>query len=315
MRKSGKTIDDEIDARLTLLAQTHINQLRHADEIRKDTVQELRELIGGIMRDITSRLADYSYNLIYEEIPECIVDARSIHVLSGPLKCRLKCEAGGGYKSGYLYTESGNKWQKVDGTVIEASNEAVFETRNVSGYAVLAVSAPAGGYAFDSHWAKKDIVYFINRIDVSDIYGNVQNINPDLKVSVKEAVKLAEKAVRRKTGEYKEVDVAEIARDMGMGDTINTGAPDKNLTREEMAGLVVRIYCVRAGISEKNFRPGRIVNIEDEADIAGRYYRDVLIAIDLGLMSTDSEGYFHPQRSVSRAEAFVILNRLMDMFN
>ncbi|GLX68620.1 S-layer homology domain-containing protein [Paenibacillus glycanilyticus] len=97
----------------------------------------------------------------------------------------------------------------------------------------------------------------------------------------------------------------------GYGDTFKPGA---GITREELAALAVRAVekaAVETGVALAPSGEGG--GYIDERNISGWAEDSVSKARQLGLLIGDKDGSFRPQESVSRAEAAVLVIRLLDL--
>lgn len=93
------------------------------------------------------------------------------------------------------------------------------------------------------------------------------------------------------------------------GLTDNRFAPDRTMTREEMAALAIRVYERLSG-KQLPAAPAKPA-FQDESAISGWAIRDVQLAAALGLLQGGADGKFAPQGLLTRAEsAQVILNVL-----
>ena len=95
----------------------------------------------------------------------------------------------------------------------------------------------------------------------------------------------------------------------GYGDTFK---PDAAITREELAALAARAGAkVSGGTGSETAQTDG--DYRDAAEISSWAVDSVSMAKQLGLMIGDADGRFRPQEGVSRAEAAVIVFRLIEM--
>ncbi len=86
--------------------------------------------------------------------------------------------------------------------------------------------------------------------------------------------------------------------------------PDQPVTREEMAVLVMRILQA-AGIELQQIRDG--IKFQDDAQIAGYAVDAVRSLNEAGLIQGHDGGRFAPKSSTTRAEAAVLITRILDL--
>ena len=79
------------------------------------------------------------------------------------------------------------------------------------------------------------------------------------------------------------------------------------ITREEFAVMIMNARVVRKGQYDTTYRNGVFADQDDISDYA---LSPVLGAHKLGLMKGDQNKYFHPQGTLTRAEAATVIVRL-----
>jgi hypothetical protein len=87
-------------------------------------------------------------------------------------------------------------------------------------------------------------------------------------------------------------------------------APERNITREEMAAMLIRAKGYADGINVEDLKLDESIHFEDEdtvSDWAGAF---VKLAVGDKLMEGRTATDFAPLASASRAEAVVVLKRL-----
>jgi len=82
------------------------------------------------------------------------------------------------------------------------------------------------------------------------------------------------------------------------------------MTREEMAYILALVYQNRSGISFNNYSATNRLNISDSADINKKYYKAVVLILDLGIMELDSYECFNPSELVTNYEALEAIANL-----
>lgn len=94
-------------------------------------------------------------------------------------------------------------------------------------------------------------------------------------------------------------------------DDLDTGDLKQTCTRQEMAMMLVRAAYLKNGEVAQNLLP--IESIADYNSIDKRYQQYVRQAFSMGLIAgVDSKGTFSPRSSLNRAQAAVVIYRLID---
>lgn len=110
--------------------------------------------------------------------------------------------------------------------------------------------------------------------------------------------------VPKKSWYYGSVQAA-VQLGIADGTSVNTFAPKKSITRQETAVLIVR--AMKQADSWSGINP--VFN--DTGDIAEWAIDSVVIIQELGLMKGDENGKFRPNDSLTRQEAAVMINRVL----
>jgi len=154
---------------------------------------------------------------------------------------------------------------------------------------------------------------FLSRYDVTGIFNITgKNLFLDRTVSLKEAVLLYE-MIMGKTAEYQGLSIKEKAQKLGLDSIINTSAPAGDLTRQEAAGLVIKLYSVKTGANYASLRPAKRISIKDENSIKSKYYNAVAVAVENGIMELNDGMRFEPDKPVTRGELLVYLSRALNL--
>lgn len=90
-------------------------------------------------------------------------------------------------------------------------------------------------------------------------------------------------------------------------------APNQNITRQEMAVMMVRAMSLKQSIKAKDIN-GTLSKYKDQGEIATWARESVAIAIEQGLMNGVSETTFSPKTNATRAQSAVIMYRFYEKF-
>ncbi|WP_052410262.1 S-layer homology domain-containing protein [Paenibacillus durus] len=112
------------------------------------------------------------------------------------------------------------------------------------------------------------------------------------------------------TGKEWYADSIAAAYERGIVKGVNAGSfkPQQQITREEMASMIIRAYQVKAGISAAYSEQA---SFTDSSRISGWAKNDVAAAVSLGLLKGKDGGRFVPKENATRAESAQALYNLI----
>lgn len=84
--------------------------------------------------------------------------------------------------------------------------------------------------------------------------------------------------------------------------------PNKPITREQMAAMIIRAYKVKTG---KSYEASKQHAYQDRKHISGTFLKDVDAAYELGFMSGYGNGQFGPKQTATRAQAAKVIYSLL----
>ena len=227
------------------------------------------------------------------------------------MQTRLFFTGGQGLKLPYVCYDTVNSWQKVSADTVCTANTLTFNAAKTGKYVILLAQDAAGGVP-DSCWAKENIDKFLSKYDLSDVFiGIDKSFAPEDTVSGKEMILLYEKLLD-KSGESVGLDVRQKAMSLELDSIINYNNIMGNITRQEMAAILVRIYSVKLGVDSESLKTGKNIFIKDEVQVGGKYYKYVLLVIDRNMLTIDSNANFNPRSFMTCAQVITALVLLLE---
>jgi hypothetical protein len=149
--------------------------------------------------------------------------------------------------------------------------------------------------------------------DLSEIFdGFEHSARPDRPVTAREAVLLFEK-VSGWTGAGTVPDIGARARKMGLDKYIDTGKLNRNISRQEIAGILFLLYSAKTGMNTEYWKPSSVIWILDESNIDENLWRPVVFSIECGILGTSNGGYFYPKQEISRGDLCAAVSRLLQL--
>ncbi|QEK13099.1 hypothetical protein FQB35_12645 [Crassaminicella thermophila] len=171
------------------------------------------------------------------------------------------------------------------------------------------------------HWAQKDILYLGEKGIVSPKQNNLYK--PNDKITRAEFAEFVVNVLGLQTKPYEGIfkDVKENTNKAvyieaafregivkGLGD--GNFQPNRTIKREEIAALVMRAYEKKGNLHKIKQLP--LLSFVDQKDISSWALKDVKGAYELGIIKGRDTGEFAPKDFATRAEAAVMIMRLLE---
>lgn len=220
----------------------------------------------------------------------------------------------------YFYNEETKEWEYIGGKV-DTENETIkVELPQFSIYGVMEYYKTFND--IDIPWAKKQIELLASRHIINGV--NDISYAPHHKISRAEFAKLLVNALNLKASDnvisfndieegkwYTEAIQTAASLDIvkGYGDSFN---PNGEITREAMAVMIIR--ALKQVDTEGNYTFDDL-NFSDAKTISNWSKNEVGIAAEKGLITGVSEADFAPKENATRAQAAVIIYRLLDLLD
>jgi subtilisin family serine protease len=224
--------------------------------------------------------------------------------------------------SAYYYNEQNQAWEKLGGRV--NGRMVTFSTEHFSMYAVM--EQPKQKSAFhdlEGHWGAADIEWMaerkiINGVDAGVFAPDRQVTRAEFSAMLGRALGLTEKGEARPFSDvaidswYHDAVYQAFQAGIVEGTDKASFAPDKTITREQMAVMVMRALEYASGEKLQSSSISPVSAFKDTADMAEWARPYIQAASSAGLLNGKSDGSFHPTSATTRAEAVVVLKRLMN---
>ncbi|SDD78744.1 S-layer homology domain-containing protein [Paenibacillus sp. UNCCL117] len=219
----------------------------------------------------------------------------------------------------YRYDEPAHTWVFLGGE-LKKGNRFEFQTDTLG---LIAVFEENRSYSdIQGHWAES----YISIMTSKQIAGGVGEgkFAPDEQVTRAEFASMLSRTMNlQETASVPFPDVPadawyryDIAKAVSAGliEGLDNGSflPQATITREQMAAMMMRAYSLKTKIRQQDILLPPGSRFSDESDAADWALRSVRLADAVGLMNGAAGGAFHPKQTATRAEALVVLYRLMN---
>lgn len=258
------------------------------------------------------------------------VDAKPVTVFDKPLQVTLPYDPSKVKDPSklaiYYYDETAKAWQKVGGT-LSGNGTITVELSHFSKYAVLETLAQTRSFVdLEGHWAKKEVEEMAARGIVEGVAED--QFGPEQSVTRAQFVTLVSRALKLPEGDtsspFTDVERSEwygnhvyaaYRAKLVSGVEADRFAPNDLITREQLAVLMVNAYLYQKNMKLADIVVTQEVKFADEGTVSEWARSAVRVASALGLMSGDEQGRFNPAERTTRAQAAVVLYRLLNSSN
>ncbi|NQX62748.1 S8 family peptidase [Paenibacillus qinlingensis] len=222
----------------------------------------------------------------------------------------------------YVYDEAQGAWTPIGGS-LNADGTMTASLAHFSKYAVLEKQNETILKDIKDHWAQKEIENLAGKGIIDGI--DQDSFQPDTTLTRAQFVTIIAKALKLQQSDhaaifqdisadawYRNSVYAAYSAGIISGMSEQTFVPDAPITREQMALTMVNAYLHAAGKKLADIVTTQEVKYADEGTISTWARSYVRIASALGLLSGTTGGQFAPADNASRAQAAVVIYRLLD---
>ncbi|HKL10218.1 MAG TPA: S-layer homology domain-containing protein [Clostridia bacterium] len=221
----------------------------------------------------------------------------------------------------YLLDEETGTWIYVGGKVDPVNNTVTIVLDHFSTYGVMLYEKAFTDTA--RHWAASDIGVMASRHIANGM--TESTFAPEGTITRSQFATLLVRAIGLtlvdEDSAFGDVAAAEWYRQYvmtayraGLVNGMGGGnfAPESNITREQMAVMIMRAYNELKDVDYMNIATTAQVRFNDQTSIASWASHAVLIANDLGIINGMTADKFAPAENATRAQAIVMIKRLLE---
>ncbi|WP_171632151.1 S8 family serine peptidase [Paenibacillus plantarum] len=222
----------------------------------------------------------------------------------------------------YFYDEDQGAWTPIGGT-LNSDGTMTASLAHFSKYAVLEKQNETILKDIKDHWAQKEIENLAGKGIIDGI--DQDSFQPDTTLTRAQFVTIIAKALKLQAGSQTDI-FQDVSKDAWYQNSVyaaysagiisgmseQTFVPDAPITREQMALTMVNAYLHATGKKLADIVTTQEVKYADEGTISTWARSYVRIASALGLLSGTTGGQFAPADNASRAQAAVVIYRLLD---
>lgn len=263
----------------------------------------LGKIAEELVRDIEVELSRYLKNRIEGGggLHPVVVATKTIEDFERPMMARLFITNDtAGLKLPYVCYDGDRDWKKLSYNVAFLEDSIAFNAIKTGEYGLFVLNAALKDVP-DNHSLAEDINTLIFQYDLRDVFGSLEAFYPDDPVRINEVILLYEKVVGKDVLNLG-LSINQKANKYGLGSLLGIGGVSRNANRQEIAFVIMMVYSEKTGTRVESLLPGRYIYIGDEKEIDDIYFKQVLMTLDLGVMSLNPKGFFEPKKTVTRSE-------------
>lgn len=237
---------------------------------------------------------------------------RDITVFGAPATASLSASSGKGVKLPYVLYDDSAAWQKLSSNAAQSGSSVKLNLIKTGKYVILTAQADIGDVPA-GYWAESYINTLTSKYDLSDVFTGINNgFMPENKATCTEVILLYEKVTGR-TSEDAGLDIRQKTAKLGLDNIISSNSLARSVRRQETAAVLLKLFAVKKGVSPGSLKPRGSIDIADESGIGDNYYNQVVMIVDMKVMSLDDSGKFYPVNQMTRAELAAAFARLLEL--
>ncbi|HHW00864.1 MAG TPA: fibronectin type III domain-containing protein [Clostridiaceae bacterium] len=211
-----------------------------------------------------------------------------------------------GLTSAYLYSGKTGSWKMIKtDSLYDADTDqgyAVFEITNTGDFVIAEYK---GDYYDDikNHWARNSINNVARAYSLKSVPG--RKFDPDSFITVGDAVKFMFDILGYDYGN----DYMSLAVKSGLIVSNKSAKSGDECSREQLVAMVVRVYEIKTGSAAK--ASSSADTFDDMGEVTASLKPRIRFAAEKGIITSRYRSTFGPKDPVSRAEAMVLLEKLL----
>lgn len=296
----------------TGIIQKKLDVLKNPNNSKtKGDEQKVNEYLLQLIDEIKSELSYYIEDTIngtgYSN--GLFIQKYSITKFSSPMAVKMEYKGSTLANPYVLYSGSGN-WQKLSQNIKRETGFLNYVVTGTGKYMIFSGKDVVSAIA-DDNPAKEYITRLAANYDLASVFPGADNsFNTKLTVTVREAVLFYELISESRVDSQK--NVKDKAKVYGIDKIINTTNLNRNITKQETAAVIIKLYCQKTGADYGLLKVSYNKLIKDDSGITDKYAIPVYACLQMDIMSLDSNSKFNPSNTVSRAEFTMAVEKMLE---
>ncbi len=272
-----------------------------------EIIEYLNKLYDELKNELSYYLEDTLEGIAYKE--GVFTDSYNVSKFSSPLGVKMSYKADTIVNPFVVYGSAAN-WQKLTQNLKHDNGYLSYFVTSPGKYVVLSLKDVSATVSDDSA-AKPYIAKLAANYDLTAVFPGIDtSFNSELNITVKESILLYE-LISEATVD-KQTDIKTKAKTYGIDKMINITNVNRNITRQEAAAIIIKLYCQRTGADYNKLKASYNKVIKDDKEIAKRYAMPVYLSLKMEIMTLDSSSKFYPTQEINRAQFATVLQKMLD---
>jgi len=305
-------IKDKLYNDKTGIIQKKLAVIKNPNNLKvKDDAQKVNQYLDQLFEEVKSEVSYYLEDTLngVGYTAGILGGKYNISKFSSPLGVRMPYKASSISNPYVIYGDVGN-WQKLTQNLKYEDGYLNYFVAGPGKYTIFSAKDVASTVSDDSS-AKPYISKLSLSYDLTTVFPGIDtSFNPDLNVTVKEIVLLYELISEAQNDT--QVDIKATAKEYGLDKIINTTNVYRNITRQEAAAIVIKLYTQKIGTDYDKLKASYSKTIKDDNNIAEKYAVPVYLCLQMNIMTLDSNANFNPKVTINRAGIVVVLQKMLE---
>lgn len=233
----------------------------------------------------------------------------NISKFSSPMAVKMEYKSNTKANPYVMYGSIGD-WQKLTQNLKYETGYLSYFVSSPGRYSVFSSKDVANTVGEDNA-AKPYISKLASSYDLALVFSGAEtSFNSNLNVTVKESILLfeliAESTVDTQT------EVKDKAKAYGLDKIINISNINRNISRQEAAAIVAKLYCQKTGADYDKLKASYNRTIKDDNEIGDKYAIPVYLCLDMNIMVLDSNSEFNPTAAINRADIAMAVQKMLE---
>ncbi len=273
-----------------------------------EIIEYLNKLYDELKNELSYYLEDTLEGIAYKE--GVLTDSYNVSKFSSPLGVKMSYKADTIVNPFVVYGNAAN-WQKLTQNIKHDNGYLSYFVTSPGKYVVLSLKDVSATVSDDSA-AKPYIAKLAANYDLAAVFPGIDtSFNSELNITVKESIMLYELILE--TTIDKQTDIKTKAKTYGIDKMINITNVNRNITRQEAAAIIIKLYCQRTGADYNKLKASYNKTIKDDKEITKKYAMPVYLSLKMGIMTLDSSSKFYPTQEINRAQFATVLQKMLDL--
>lgn len=304
-------IKDKLYNDKTGLIQKKLAVIKNPNNINtKGTVEAVNKYLMQLYEEVKSELSYYLEDTLngVNYTQGVLTNKYDIAKFSTPLAVKMPYKSDSKANPYVIYGSIGD-WKKLTQNLKYETGYISFFVTGTGKYTIFS-SKDVSATVSDNSEAKPFVLELGGSYDLAAVFSGAEtSFNTKLSVSVKEGILLyellAESQVDSKT------DIKVKAKTYGLDKIINITNVNRNISRQEAAAIIIKLYCQRTGADYDKLKASYNKVIKDDSNISEKYAVPVYASLQMNIMSLDSNSKFNPTAAINRGEIVMAFQKML----